>query len=79
MVFEVSWGETFILIGAATALIGRKDLPRASRFLGTNMGRVVRFLQGARLRTDQFASRNELTAMQNEVRSGLRELDTGKG
>ena len=79
MVFEVSWGETFILIGAATAIIGRKDLPRASRFLGAKMGRVVGFLQGARLRADQFASSNELTALQNELRSGLRELDTVKG
>lgn len=77
--FDVSWGETFILIGISMAAIGRKDLPRASRFLGHKVGRLVGLLQGARARADQFAQANELNALQNELRSGLRELDAVKG
>lgn len=54
--------------------IGRKDLPKASRFFGNKVGRLVGILQGARARADRFAQTNELHALQNELRSGLREL-----
>jgi len=77
--FDVSWGETFIITGLAFTLIGRKDLPKASHFLGRKIGQVVGLLQGARARADKFATNNELNALQNELRSGLRELDTVKG
>eukprot|EP00559_Dactyliosolen_fragilissimus_P006551 CAMPEP_0184863276 /NCGR_PEP_ID=MMETSP0580-20130426/10408_1 /TAXON_ID=1118495 /ORGANISM="Dactyliosolen fragilissimus" /LENGTH=266 /DNA_ID=CAMNT_0027361527 /DNA_START=77 /DNA_END=873 /DNA_ORIENTATION=- len=55
--------------------IGRKDLPQASRFLGSQLGRIVGFLQGARAKADTFAANNELRELQNELRSGLRDLD----
>ncbi len=77
--FDVSWGETFVIIGLSVALVGRKDLPNASKFLGDKVGRVVGLLQGARLRADTFAAKNDLHALQNELRSGLRELDQVKG
>lgn len=76
---DVSWGETFVLIGLSISFIGRKDLPKASKFLGNQVGRLVGILQGARARADAFAQNNELHALQNELRSGLRELDTVKG
>jgi hypothetical protein len=60
------------------ALAGRKDLPKVSRVVGTQLGRVVGLLQGARARTDTFAATNELRQLQNELRSGLRELDQVK-
>jgi len=79
MVFQqVSWGELTVVIGIGLALIGRKDLPRAARTAGTQIGRVVGLLQGARARADKFASQNELRQLQNELRSGLRELDAVK-
>lgn len=77
--FDVSWGETFVLIGISVAAIGRKDLPKASRFFGKKVGQLVGIMQGARARADNFAQQNELHALQNELRSGLRELDTVKG
>lgn len=61
------------IVGAAVT--GRQDLPGAFRFLGTQIGRVVGLLQGARARVDQYAAQNELRQLQNELRSGLRELD----
>jgi hypothetical protein len=45
---------------------------------GTQVGRVVGLLQGARARADQFAGQNELHQLQNELRSGLRDLDAVK-
>jgi len=79
IMFDISWGETFVVLGLTAGLIGRKDLPRASYFLGTQVGRVVGLLQGARIRADKFASNNDLHALQSELRSGLRELDAVKG
>jgi Sec-independent protein translocase protein TatA len=76
--FDVSWGEITVVVGLGLAIIGRKDLPRASRTLGTQVGRVVGLLQGARARADRYASQNELRQLQNELRSGLRELDAVK-
>lgn len=76
--FEVSWGELVVVVGLGVALIGRKDLPNAARVAGTQVGRVVGFLQGARARADRFAAQNELRQLQNELRSGLRELDAVK-
>ena len=76
--FDVSWGEAAVLAGAGLVLIGRHDLPAASRMLGTQVGRIVGFLQGARLRADRFASDHQLRRLQNEFRSGLRELDAVK-
>jgi Sec-independent protein translocase protein TatA len=47
--FETSWGEIFVMTGLCMVLIGRKDLPHASRFVGSQVGRVVGLLQGARM------------------------------
>jgi Sec-independent protein translocase protein TatA len=76
---DVSWGEIFVVTGAAVALVGRRDLPRAAHFLGPRVGQIVGLLQGARARADRFATNNELRALQNELRSGLREIDSVKG
>jgi Sec-independent protein translocase protein TatA len=67
-----------VLGGVGVVLVGRQDLPRVSRMLGNQVGRVVGLLQGARARADQFATNNELKQLQNELRSGLRELDQVK-
>jgi len=76
--FETSWGEIFVMTGLCVVLVGRHDLPKASRFVGSQVGRVVGLLQGARLRADRFAAQNELRQLQNELRAGLRELDAVK-
>lgn len=76
--FDVSWGEIAVVTGVGLALIGRKDLPKAAYVAGTQLGRVVGLLQGARARADRFAAHSELKQLQNELRSGLRELDAVK-
>jgi Sec-independent protein translocase protein TatA len=75
---EVSWSEIFVVSALGLAMIGRKDLPQAARTAGQSIGRIVGLLQGARARADKFTSHNELTQLQNELRSGLRELDAVK-
>ncbi|KAG7345470.1 hypothetical protein IV203_033001 [Nitzschia inconspicua] len=76
--FDISWGEIFVVSAVGMAFTGRRDLPAACRFVGSQIGRVVGLLQGARARADQFAHQNELKQLQNEFRSGLRELDQVK-
>lgn len=76
---DVSWGETLVVLAVSVTVIGRNDLPKASRFLGKHVGRIVGLLQGARARADRFTVDNDLSVLQSELRSGLRELDTVKG
>jgi Sec-independent protein translocase protein TatA len=76
--FDVSWGEIAVITGVGLVLIGRKDLPKAAFVAGTQLGRVVGLLQGARARADRFGAHSELKQLQNELRSGLRELDAVK-
>jgi Sec-independent protein translocase protein TatA len=73
--FNVSWGELAVVAGIGLAFIGRRDLPKAAYVVGTQIGRIVGLLQGARARADRFAAQSELRQLQNELRSGLRELD----
>ena len=72
---DVSLGQLIVVGVVGAAVTGRKDLPHAFRFVGTQVGRIVGLLQGARARADQYAAQNELKQLQNELRSGLRELD----
>jgi Sec-independent protein translocase protein TatA len=76
--FDISWGEVFVVGAVGAALAGRRDLPSACRFVGSQLGRVVGLLQGARVRADRFTAQNEMRQLQNELRSGLRELDQVK-
>jgi hypothetical protein len=74
--FDISWGLEFIIVsGIGIALIGRQDLPRVSHFLGTQVGKAVGWIQGARIRADAYASQNELRQLHQQVRVGLRQLD----
>lgn len=75
---NVSWGELFIIVGVGISLVGRKDLPAASKYLGRQVGRVVGLLVGGRQRLEVYTSNNELSKLQNELRMGLRELDAIK-
>jgi Sec-independent protein translocase protein TatA len=72
---DVSLGQLIVVGVVGAAVTGRKDLPHAFRFVGSQVGRIVGLLQGARARADQYAAQNELKQLQNELRSGLRELD----
>lgn len=78
IMFDVSWGEIAVLSTLGLVLIGRRDLPIASHALGQQIGRIVGLLQGARLRADRFATDHQLKQLQNEFKSGLRELDAVK-
>ncbi len=78
MILSFSGGEIGVLTGIGLVLIGRKDLPVAANALGKQVGRIVGLLQGARIRADRFATDHQLKQLQNEFKSGLRELDAVK-
>lgn len=73
--FDFSLGEIVVVFGLGVALAGKKDLPKVANYVGTQVGRLVGTLQGARARADRYAANNELRQLQNELRAGLRELD----
>mmetsp|Transcript_30963 Transcript_30963/g.35554 ORF Transcript_30963/g.35554 Transcript_30963/m.35554 type:complete len:322 (-) Transcript_30963:10-975(-) len=76
--FDVSWGEIALVGVVGITITGKRDMPRVCNFVGNQLGRVVGLLQGARVRADQFTQHNELKSLQNQLRSGLRELDQVK-
>jgi Sec-independent protein translocase protein TatA len=76
--FDISWGEMFIVGVVGVSLVGRKDMPAVCHTVGYQLGRVVGLLQGFRQRADQFTSHHSLSKIQNELRSNLRELDQVK-
>ena len=76
--FDISWGEIAVVTGVTLVMVGRKDLPVASRTIGNQVGRIVGLIQGARLRADRFTTDHQLKQLQNEFKSGLRELDAVK-
>ena len=63
------------MAGVGFAMSGKRDIPRAAHWVGRQVGRLVGLVQGAQARADQFASKNEMSVMQNQFRSGLRDLD----
>lgn len=75
----VSLGKMLVVLGAGTFFVGKKELPSAFRFAGSQLGRVVGLLQGGRARADRFAVSNEMRGLQQELRSGMRELDAVRG
>lgn len=76
---EVSLGEMVVVAGVGIALVGRKDLPYVSNYVGKQIGRFVGMLQGARHKMDKAAEgTSELRQLSAELRSGLRELDAVK-
>jgi Sec-independent protein translocase protein TatA len=76
--FDISWGEIAVISAVGIALLGRKDLPPASHTLGYHVGRIVGLLRGARVRADRYTADHSLRQLQNEFKSGLRELDAVK-
>ena len=39
IMFDVSWAEVFFIGAFSVTIIGRKDMPKATRFLGTQRSR----------------------------------------
>ena len=78
IMFDISWGEIAVISAVGIALLGRKDLPPASHTLGYHVGRIVGLLRGARVRADRYTADHSLRQLQNEFKSGLRELDAVK-
>lgn len=76
--FDITWGEIAVISAVGLALLGRKDLPPASHSFGYQVGRIVGLLRGARIRADRYATDHSLRQLQNEFKSGLRELDAVK-
>lgn len=72
--FDISWAELGVVMAVGVAVVGRKDLPAAARTAGDWTGRAVGWLQGMRSRADRFTAQHELAALQNQVRSSMRQL-----
>ncbi|XP_050372098.1 uncharacterized protein LOC126790018 isoform X2 [Argentina anserina] len=74
--FGISYGELFLLIGAAAALVGPKDLPRIARMAGRLTGRSIGYVQLARGQFDSVMQQSQARQVQKELQDALSQLDS---
>ncbi|CAM9003056.1 unnamed protein product [Rhodiola kirilowii] len=68
----ISYGEWFVILGAAAVMIGPKDLPMISRTLGRLAGRSIGYVQMAR---GQLDSVMQQTQVHKELQDTMAQLD----
>ncbi|KAJ7292295.1 hypothetical protein O6H91_07G024000 [Diphasiastrum complanatum] len=91
MVFGLSIGEVVLVLGAAVAFFGPKDIPVIARALGRLSGKAVGHVRAARGQLDDIMQRtqvdqvhkdlqetmSQLEAIRHEIRSGMSILHPG--
>ncbi|KAK1592708.1 hypothetical protein Q3G72_029059 [Acer saccharum] len=69
-ILGISYGELFLIIGAAAALVGPKDLPMIARTAGRLAGRAIGYVQLARRQFDNVMQQSQARqAIGHEIRS----------
>lgn len=83
--FEVGFGQIVITLGLGAVLLGRKELPSASRVAGRGVGKLVALLRFTRASLDRITSSvegggaglsgEEFRRLRDDVRKSLDELE----
>uniref|UniRef100_A0A7N0UEE0 Sec-independent protein translocase protein TatB n=1 Tax=Kalanchoe fedtschenkoi TaxID=63787 RepID=A0A7N0UEE0_KALFE len=71
----ISYGEWFVIMGAAAALIGPKDLPRIARTLGRLAGRSIGYVQMARGQLDSVMQQSQARQVHKELQDTMSQLE----
>ena len=65
--FNIDWGELFVIVVVALVVVGPKDLPRMMRKVGQWAGRARAMADQFRRSFDDIARQSELDELRNEV------------
>lgn len=65
--FNIDWGELFVIVVVALIVVGPKDLPRMMRKVGQWAGRARAMADQFRRSFDDIARQSELDELRNEV------------
>ncbi|KAK8941040.1 hypothetical protein KSP39_PZI009922 [Platanthera zijinensis] len=74
--FGISYGELLLIIGAAAALLGPKDLPIISRAAGRLTGRAIGYVQLARGQFGSVMQQSQVNQLHKELQDALTALET---
>jgi Sec-independent protein translocase protein TatA len=82
--FDISFSQLLVCSVVTLTVIGRKDMPKAARMLGSGVGNSVSFLRYVRQSADKFTASIEasegsaamdIKSLRDEVSLGLREIE----
>ncbi|XP_075507168.1 uncharacterized protein LOC142543668 isoform X1 [Primulina tabacum] len=73
--FGISYGELFLIVGAAAALIGPKDLPIISRTMGRLAGRAIGYVQIARGQFESVMQQAQARQVHKELQDTMAQLE----
>ncbi|CAI9776102.1 unnamed protein product [Fraxinus pennsylvanica] len=73
--FGISYGEAFLLLGAAAALIGPKDLPIIARTAGKLAGRAIGYVQVARGQFESVMQQSQARQVHKELQDTMAQLE----
>ncbi|KAH6811471.1 hypothetical protein C2S51_025233 [Perilla frutescens var. frutescens] len=71
----ISYGELFLIVGAAAALIGPKDLPLISRTAGRLAGRAIGYVQVARGQFESVMQQSQARQVHKELQDTMAQLE----
>ncbi|EWM28179.1 hypothetical protein Naga_100004g139 [Nannochloropsis gaditana] len=74
--FDVTGLEVVILIGAASFLLGKKEVPQLARIVGRGTGKLVALLNTAREQFVDATQNTHLSKLTDEVRQNMNELNS---
>ncbi|CAM6104886.1 unnamed protein product [Calypogeia fissa] len=70
-----SYGELLLMLGAAVALFGPKDIPIVARAAGRFVGKAVGYIQSARGQLDDVMKRSQVDQVHKELRETMAQLE----
>ncbi|XP_042516235.1 sec-independent protein translocase protein TatB [Macadamia integrifolia] len=73
--FGISYGELFLIVGAAAALIGPKDLPIIARTAGRLAGRAIGYVQLARGQLENVLHESQASQVHKELKETMQQLE----
>ncbi|GER42022.1 sec-independent protein translocase protein tatB-like protein [Striga asiatica] len=71
----ISYGELFLLLGAAAALIGPKDLPVIARTAGRLAGRAIGYVQVTRGQFESVMQQSQARQVHKELQDTMAQLE----
>ncbi|URD76979.1 hypothetical protein MUK42_36916 [Musa troglodytarum] len=75
LMFGISYGELFLILGATAALIGPKDLPVIARTAGRLAGRAIGYVQLARGQFETVVQQSQANKVHKELQDTIAQLE----
>jgi hypothetical protein len=73
---DISFGEFVFLVAASSWLIGRNDLPKATKIGGQALGRAIGYMMRVRQTVEELSvGSNDLNAMRQDMQKGYEEFN----